>query len=256
MNFFRTLVMVGLVGVGMVYGETRNSQMYLVSFSTSPDGKTDLYYRMTYPKKRDPAPEFFLIRKDLLTETKELSYQSPNYLQRDFSFDKTTGVDDDEMLLREIANNILWKRKGEDFDGAFCYYVNWSPDSKWVSIDGGAHNFERLIVYHWDGTNCVMIHLPDWKEKEAYVKDYSITNVEELGVEKMIQKNVVIPRSSNNFIESSFACWLSNGIIAYSTHPTICDLLHNRDEIAPSAPPYFLIDCKTQPKATIIGFAK
>jgi len=233
----------------------------VIPFSTSPDGKTAVYYRIAHPTSNNPESEFYLLSTENPSSSDDLSAKSLCSLEKDFTETNPNQVDpfdDKKLLLDQIAGEEDGKRVGARPDLASSYYINWSADSRWISIDGGAHKFEKLIVYHWDGTNCSLIHLPNWEEKETRVrKSKSKGRVEKLEVEKRIQQNVGRSKSSNNFIESSYACWVGNGVIAYSTYPTICDLMHHSEENTPeNTPPYFLINCATKPKATIEGFAK
>ena len=238
MNLFKTLAMVGLVGVGVVYGEETTSKLQIVSNSSSPNGKLALFYRMTHPKGGDVKVEIFLLSTTSPFTNKSLTKKSPTSLQRDVSSDSFG----DEMLLEQIASNDNWHKNGEETDKAFSYFVNWSPNSEWFSIDGGAHKFSHIIAYHWTGTNCLRINIPQWDNFKEYLNNnLSNPSIKNIRIKGDIQKS---------FMSSSYAYWVDNGVLAYSTFPNLC---YRWDA---NAPKYFLIDCKTQPKATITGFAE
>jgi hypothetical protein len=115
MNLFKTLAMVGLVGVGVVYGEETTSKLQIVSNSSSPNGKLALFYRMTHPKGGDVKVEIFLLSTTSPFTNKSLTKKSPTSLQRDVSSDSFG----DEMLLEQIASNDNWHKNGEETDKAF-----------------------------------------------------------------------------------------------------------------------------------------
>jgi len=126
--------------------------------------------------------------------------------------------------------------------------VAWSADCNWVSIEGGAHKFWKLLVYHRVADRFEQVPLPDAKKFGDFFhgqKDHLV--VQRAGAKTAIQK---ISRRDYDYPQ---VCWLENGLLAVNTFPY---LLRDADyERLNDHAIFFLLDAATSP-ATITGFCR
>jgi hypothetical protein len=214
----------------------------LVPGSTSPDGKTALYYF------HDPAKELndgyqllFGDAKSFLPFSGDLMPDVPRDLTNPDAMRKA----DAAILLGGIAAHYEAGRQHVLWDPAFTSDVAWSPDSQWVSIDGGAHKFWDAVVYHrWHG-DFRPVPLPtaefekyfDQHKKNLIVPDQGAL----AGIRKISTRNYDYPG----------VCWLGNGRLAINAFPY---LLRNADyNKLETKDLFFVLDAKLSP-AVITGF--
>jgi hypothetical protein len=87
MNFFKNLAMVGLVGVGMVYGENVDTNSFKV-VSTSADGKYQIRaYPYIPPPTSDPSGIPFYQFWIYDTQSKKKDYQIDGNFDENYGFD-------------------------------------------------------------------------------------------------------------------------------------------------------------------------
>lgn len=201
--------------------------------SISPDGKVALFYQHNTGTNTD-CPYDFYFRET--TTLKSLCGQLVPPERKDL-----LRQDDDSdtcELFERIADNNDAKRNGEIYDHALDCEIIWSQDSKWLSIDGGAHKFSHRMIYHSVEGKFEQVMLP---EKHSFI-DYF---------------NSVLPNPEIKNFGVQDKCWLSDGVIAVDSYPYLL-LVPDYDRVREKAAGdlFFYLDCRTKSKATILGFCR
>jgi hypothetical protein len=212
--------------------------------SIAPDCKAALYYRSMRSAPTGHAYRFFF------RNPKSLSLLSdqlvPDVYGKVIGADPTVDYNwDTELLFEDIGDDAEAERHSEQRDAAFSYFVAWSPDSRWVSVEGGAHKFWHLMIYHLARGHFERVELPVERSFAEYFRAHlPHPNIEDLGASGRIPPRQYDPAK---------VCWLRNGIVAVDTYPY---LLREKDYDATYAPSLYCLDCRTKPRATISGFCR
>ena len=211
--------------------------------STSPDGRVALYYAPLPPAGGSHSFEFYL--RDPRTQ-KPLSGQlvpAVGVVNAPTDADFST-----ELLFQRIGDDAERMQSGEQRDAAFSYAVVWSPDSRCVAIEGGAHKFWHLKLSHrvkgsFQGT--------DLPPGDAFVDYYRAQSphprVKQAGVERKLRR-----RSGEFPDRPSYVCWLNNRTLAVSTYPYLL-----KEEDYPGkfgGEPFFMLDLQGDSVPAIRGF--
>ena len=212
--------------------------------STSPNGKVALYYR-SMPA---PVPAKYEIYEFYFCATKTKAPLSAQLVP-----DTTGGVlgmdtaaDDafsSQMLFEQIAGDDEARRSTGKVNGASWSFVEWSPDSQWVSIEGGAHKFWHVTVYHLLEGGYVHVGLPRWHAFDAYFHErLPHPRIKRLGV------------SSKLASSDANVCWLENRILTVNADP----YLFRQDAYQNMQGPefYYMLDCRRKDGAAITGFCR
>ena len=214
--------------------------------STSPDGKVALYYRSTPASAPAKYFEFYF----RATKTKEpLSAQlvpdtTGGVLGMDTAADDAW---DSKMLFEQIAWSDEKRRIGGKVDSAAWSFVEWSPDSRWVSIEGGAHKFWQVTVYHLAEGRYAHVELPRWHAFDAFFREsLPHPRIKRLGASSKLA-------SSDNGNYTANVCWLENGLLAANADPYLINqdaYLNMRREF------YYMLDCRPKDGVAITGFCR
>lgn len=228
----------------------------LLPGSTSPDGKSALVYRMTPSQGYADACEFHFCDPKTLNATSEQLV--PDVTGKVLGADPAVDYDADTGLLLElITHQAEAIRLRKLADPAFDRSVVWSADSNWVAIEGGAHKFWHLVVYHRvrsegaggtkGGDAFQRVELP---RDAAFVK-YCRTHRADLQEKKLVTLPALKREGINGrrpLREEMWVQWLKNGLLAVEAHPYVL----REDDLEKSF--YFVLDCSANPKAMIAGF--
>ena len=215
--------------------------------SASPDRRTALYY-LSHPSAAEGRKfEFYFLRSKSLSR---LSGQLvPDVSGRVLGEDPTTTDDfDNEILFEDIGHDVDSVQSGVQRDPAFSYYIAWSSDSRWVSVEGGAHKFWHWMVYHLVDGRFQQVALPDYEFVDYYHDHLPHLHVPRRGVE-----GIIVHRS----YDYPCVCWLGNGIAAVDARP----YLLREDSYSDGSVPhpdrtFFSLDCRAKPRAKILGFCQ
>jgi hypothetical protein len=214
----------------------------LVTQSASPDRHVALYY--------DHLPSLPLNEgyKLYFRNTQSLLPLSENLIpaeRTDYTSDAAMDDMESGILLGEIGS-LLEASRRRVLWGAFQYFVTWSPDSQWVSIEGGAHKFWRTMIYHQVDGRFQRVALPSYKSFLDYFDDRkNDLHVADLGATATIHK--IEPH------DQAHACWLQNGVPAINAYPyLLSDPAYEKRETHNL---FFLLDARMNP-ATITGFCQ
>jgi hypothetical protein len=216
----------------------------VVPDSMSPDGKTALYYRHLPSKPMNEGYELYF------RDNQSVSPLSENLIpavRTDCTTDSAMDDMESGILLGGIGSHLEASRNHILWDPAFSYFVAWSPNSQWVSIEGGAHKFWRAMIYHSVDDRFARVMLPDSKFGAYFNAHKNELHVQDLGASTAIRK--ISPRN----YDYPNVCWLGNGILAINAYPY---LLRNPDYLKLETHNlFFLLNVGTNP-ATITGFCK
>jgi hypothetical protein len=231
------------------------SAQTLVPNSTSPDGKTALYYTHPPTIPLNDGYEVYFCDPHSLTPL------SGNLIPKTGT-DYTTAVamDEEELdtLLSRIGSHFEAPRRHVLWDTGFEYFVAWSPDSQWVSIEGGAHKFWKVTIYHLKEGRFQRVMLSDPQFSEYFNLHKNDLQVPDLGAAAAIRK--ISPRN----YDYPDVCWLGNGLLAINALPYLLndpeyEKLETRNdpryENLDTQDFFYLLDTRTQP-ATITGFCR
>jgi hypothetical protein len=217
-----------IAGLAIVMAFNTQAQV-AVPGSTSPDGTVALYYEHSASAPMNGGYAFYF------RNTQSLSHLSGNlvpYVPADLT--TTAAIDDDksEVLFNMIGSRFEAGRSHILWEVGFEYFVAWSPDSRWVSIEGGAHKFWCVMIYHSVEDHFQRIKLPDAQFGEYFDTHKNELHVRDLGVAAAIRKI--------DAHDQAQVCWLQNGILAISARYQNI---------------YYLVNVSTNP-ATITGICK
>jgi hypothetical protein len=158
---------------------------------------------------------------------------------------------DTQGLLDMICRCNEFHLKGELFDSGFFYSVTWTPDSRWVVIEGGAHKFWHMAAYHFaDG----QFREVDLATLSSQIESYFAAHRDEPAFQELgINKEITSKWSKNH--ESHYVTWLEDGrfaVLGYSF------LLLNDDfnRLREKGEIYFLVDCRNPYHAKVMGMAR
>jgi hypothetical protein len=208
----------------------------LVPESTSPDGKTALYYVHDPAKQLNDGYEMFF--GDVASQTPLSSNLIP-LAAEDLTKPHAMEALDTSILLGGIASHFEAPRQHVRWDSGFSYHVVWSPDSTWVSIEGGAHKFWATRIYHHLHGDFQTIGLPGNDRFQKYFfdrQDVLASLCRDLGVSATIRKR------STNKNDPPRVCWLQDGELAINPYAYLF-----REDF------FFVLDARTDP-AAITGF--
>jgi hypothetical protein len=214
--------------------------------SGSPDGTAALYYRYIPSTPTYGRYEFFFRdRKSLSALSRQLV---PD--MRGKVLGANSAADDDfslGLLFEDIGADTAARRRGEKGDLAFSYFVAWSPDSRWVFIEGGAHKFWHLTIYHSTDGRFGHVELPSGHSCAEYFHAHL--------PHPRIKRLTVSEKLAPNDYGPAKVCWLRNGVVAID----ISYFLQEQDYsqlISDQRSIFYLVDCRAKPKATILGFCR
>lgn len=212
----------------------------VVPDSTSPDGKTALYYEHSASSAMNDGYEFYF------RDPHSLSPLSRNLIP-DVPTDLTTdaAMDDDasKTLLDMIGSHFEAAYAHIAWDAGIEYFVSWSPDSQWVSLEGGAHKFWRMMIYRQIAGRFQRVMLSDFQLGDYFESHKDDLSIQDLGVAVTLHK--ISPHDQQN------VCWLSNGTLAINAYPYLLrDSAYQKLETHDF---FFVLDAHTNP-ATITGF--
>jgi hypothetical protein len=230
-----------LVLMAFVYSFHVSAQT-LVPGSTSPDGKTALYYTHLPTMPLNDGYEVYFCNPHSLAPLSE------NLIPKTRT-DYTTAVamDEEELdtLLSRIGSHLEAPRRHVLWDIGFEYFVAWSPDSQWVSIEGGAHKFWKVTIYHLKEGLFQRVMLFDPQFSEYFDTHKNDLHVQDLGASSAIRKI--------DAHDQSKVCWLQNGIAVINAYPYLLrDPDYGKLEMYDL---FFLLDARTNP-AMITGFCR
>jgi hypothetical protein len=175
--------------------------------SVSPDGKTALYYYHDPAKGLNEGYEFlFGDAKSFLPSSSNLMPSVPQDCTTTTAMEKM----DSAMLLGGIGAHFEAARQNILWDPAFAYRIAWSPDSQWVSIEGGSHKFWKVLAYHHHQGDYQSVALRD-ETFQKYFDEYQPENVADRGAAAAIRRI-----STQDEIN---AYWLGNGELAMNVFP-------------------------------------
>ena len=215
--------------------------------STSSDQETALYYDSLPAPANDRKFEFYFLRSESLSR---LSGQLvPDVSGKVLGADPAVMNDwDTGNLLKSIGDDIHSMRSGTPRDPAFSYYVAWSPDSRWVSIEGGAHKFWHWMVYHLVDGRFQQVTPPNHEFVDYYRGHLPHLRIQHLGVKRRIPHRSYDPPC---------VCWPDNGIVAVDARQYLLDEESYYDGSAPHPEQtFFFLDCRAKPVAKILGFCQ
>jgi hypothetical protein len=162
---------------------------------------------------------------------------------------KTDDDFDSQHLLEEVAWYNESKRTGEIFDSAFSD-AQWSPDSLWVSIEGGSHKFWHMQVYHLDQN---LIRQVDLSQLSKLVSDYYNANpnlhIQSMGIDAKIKAI----RHRN--YDWAYVGWMGNGLFAVNGYPFFLNDPHF-EQMREHGELYFLIDCRDPKNLHVTGVSR
>jgi hypothetical protein len=236
-----------LAFAGAIEGSTE------VPNSRSPDGKFALYYE-NFPQGEAGSPEYAVYFRDerLAKASAQINPDfGNNYLGKPGVSWKTDELNtwDTQELLNMICRCNEFHLRRELFDSGFFYSVTWTSDSQWVVIEGGAHKFWHMAVYHFvDG----QFRQIDLAMLSSQIKDYFAAHMtasafQELGV----NKSITAKWGPNH--ESHYVIWLGDGRFAVLGYPFLLlngdfvDRLREKGEI------YFVVTCQDPPHARVVA---
>lgn len=215
--------------------------------STSPDGRVALYYSSTPA----PPPGKYEIYGFYFCAVKTGSPLSAQLVPdtRGGVLGNDTAADDafdSKMLFDQIAGDDERRRATGKVSGADSSFVTWSPDSRWVAIEGGAHKFWHMMVYHLVAGSYGKVALPRWRAYSAYFRDrLPHPRIKDLGAASKVT-------AKDGF--TAYACWLGNGILAADSYPW---LLRDDDYTKMGDTDfYFILDCRAKNGAAITGLCR
>jgi hypothetical protein len=210
----------------------------MVPGSISPDGKMALFYLHVPPKDLSGGYKMFWGKaKSHLPSSSELIPVVPS----DLTAPTAMEAEVTSTLLSRIASGVEAYRQHVVWDVGFVYFISWSADSRWVSIDGGAHKFWATRIYHREKEEFKPIDIPDSKRFEKYFYD------RQDALPSLIRDRIAEARLRNaspHTDVSAFVCWLDNGELAINANPYLF-----RGDF------FFVLNARTNP-ATIIGFCR
>jgi hypothetical protein len=218
------------------------SAQTIVPQSTSPNGKVALYY---YHLPSVPLNEGYEL---YFRDTQSLSPLSGNLIPKTrtgYTMDVAMDEEALDTLLSRIGSHFEAPRRHVLWDTGFEYFVAWSPDSQWVSIEGGAHKFWKVTIYHLKEGRFQRVMLFDPQFSEYFDTHKIDLHVQDLGASSALRKI--------DAHDQAKVCWLQNGIAAINAYPY---LLRDPDygKLA-MHDLFFLLDAHTDP-ATITGFCR
>jgi hypothetical protein len=156
---------------------------------------------------------------------------------------------DTQVLLDMICRCNEFHLKGELFDSGFGYSVNWTPDSRWVVIVGGAHKFWHVAAYHFADGEFREVDLATLSSqiKSFFTAQLSAPTFQEIGIDKGLTAKWGEDHKSHDVL------WLEDGRLAVLGYPFLLlnddfNRLEEKGEI------YFLVDCRRS-HAKVIGMA-
>jgi hypothetical protein len=132
MNFFKTLAIVGLVGVGVVYGESVDTNSYKV-VSTSADGK---YQIRAYPYVPPPTPD-------------------------------PIGIPFSDFWIYDIQlNKKVYQIEGPfDERYGFDWITHWHPKKPWVAVDISDGRYSgHISIIAAVGAKWKSLPIPNYKD--------------------------------------------------------------------------------------------
>jgi hypothetical protein len=211
--------------------------------SASPDGKVALYYRHSSSQGMDGGYELnFRDRQSRAILSADLIPDVPP----DLTTESAMGRQDSAILLGGIGAQLEAHRRHILWNPAFSSFVTWSPDSHWVSIEGGAHKFWRDMIYHSINGRFEQVRLPD-RQFAFYFESHKNDQVAERGAA------VAIRKISARDYDYPNVCWLENGRPAINAYPY---LLRDADYLKLTGHDlFFVLDAHTNP-ASITGFCR
>jgi hypothetical protein len=145
----------------------------IVPNSTSPDGSVALYYEHSSSKPIDEGYKFYFRNPQTLSAfSAQLNPDVPNDLTTASDMDAQSSA----ILLGAIGSHFEALRHHILWDPALTCEVAWSTNSKWISIEGGAHRFWMALIYHSVDGRFQRVLLPDFRF--AVYFDAHMTNLQ------------------------------------------------------------------------------
>jgi hypothetical protein len=163
-----------------------------------------------------------------------------NQLVPDINASRSASIEEEEtdLLFSEIARETDASRHGKKWDPAFAYFVLWSPDSQWVAVEGGAHKFWHLLVYHLTDGRFEQVKLPHYSDYTAYFRRHARNlMIRDFGLSEKVKKKGCV---------EAYTYWLQNGVLAVDAYPYLLREPEFEEEF------FFRLDCRKTP-AAILG---
>jgi hypothetical protein len=214
----------------------------LVPASTSPDHKFALYYEHPASALMNERYTFYFRNTRSLSV---LSSQLAPPIRTDLTTDSAMDDEDSDILFDGIGSHFEAQHARIVWDTGFEYFVAWSPDSQWVSLEGGAHKFWRVMIYRQIAGRFQRVMLSDLQLGDYFKSHKDDLSIQDLGVAVTLHK--ISPHDQQN------VCWLSNGTLAINAYPYLLrDSAYQKLETHDF---FFVADAHTNP-ATITGFCR
>jgi hypothetical protein len=222
--------------------------------SRSPDGTFALYYE-PFPNRLAGSPEVAISfsRNGTARASAQLSPDfGNNYPGKPgivWGPDKEDAWDT-QALLDMICRSHEFHLRGERFDSGFSYNVTWTLDSRWVVVEGGAHKFWHMVVYHFAGGQFRQVDLATLSSQiESYVAAQAAApKFQELGIQKALDAKWGAGH------EEQYVIWLDDGRLAVLGYPFLLSNA-NFGRLEEKGATYFLVDSLNPLHAKVTGMA-
>jgi hypothetical protein len=157
---------------------------------------------------------------------------------------------DTQALFNMICRCNEFHLRKRLFDSGFSYSVMWTPDSKWVAMEGGAHKFWHMVAYHFEGGEFRQVDLAALSSQiDSYFSAQMPTpTFQELG----INKGITAKWGDNH--ESHYVIWLGDGRFAVLGYPFLVNNGHF-NSLREKGEIFFLVDCRDPRHPVVTGMA-